>query len=309
MEDVVLDCDPGHDDAIALILAVYSSKINLLGVTTSAGNQEHSQTLRNAMSLLTLMNVNSIPVASGNRTPLLRSLISGVTMHGVSGLDGAELPIPNFQAQSLPAIELIAKLVSENPNKTTLVITGPCTNIALFLAVHSDLKSKIKQLVILGGGRGVGNWQPTTEFNFQVDPEAAKIVINSGIPITLAPLNVGFEAQLLEKDQKAIHKVKKPVGQAVAGLVDFYGLSFDSYWNFEGLPLYDPCTIAWLIDPSKFIGKNCYVDVETKGELTSGESVIDYYNVTKKKPNANVLFHIDREWFAQLVLDAVKSFD
>ncbi|WP_369404606.1 nucleoside hydrolase [Secundilactobacillus odoratitofui] len=180
MEDIILDCDPGHDDAIALILAVYSSQINLLGVTTSAGNQEHSQTLRNAMSLLTLMNINSIPVASGNRTPLLRSLISGVTMHGVSGLDGAELPIPNFQAQNLPAIELIAKLVSENPNKTTLVITGPCTNIALFLAVHPDLKSKIKQLVILGGGRGVGNWQLLLNSISRLIPKPLKLLLILG---------------------------------------------------------------------------------------------------------------------------------
>lgn len=309
MEDVIIDCDPGHDDAIALILAVYSKKINLLGVTTSAGNQKHSQTLRNAMSLLTLMKVHSVPVASGNRTPLLRTLVSGVAMHGITGLDGAELPNPDFQAENLPAIELIAKLVSENPNDITLVITGPCTNIALFLAVHPDLKSKIKQLVILGGGMGVGNWGPTTEFNFKVDPEAAKIVINSGIPIVLAPLNVGFEAQLLDEDLKKIHKVKNPVGKTVAGLTDFYGMTFDLHWNFEGLPMYDPCTIAWLIDPTKFTSKECNVDIETKGELTAGESLIDYYNITKDKPNCNVLFHIDREWFADLVLQAVKSFD
>ncbi|MCP0887021.1 pyrimidine-specific ribonucleoside hydrolase RihA [Ligilactobacillus sp. WILCCON 0076] len=309
VENIILDCDPGHDDAIALILAVYSSKINLLGVTTSAGNQKHSQTLRNAMSILTLMNEKTIPVASGNHTPLLRELISGVSMHGLTGLDGADLPIPNFAVQSLTAIELIAKLVSESEKKVTLVVTGPCTNIALFLTVYPNLKNHIKQLVIFGGAMGTGNWCPTTEFNFQADPEAAKIVMSSGLPIVLAPLNVGFEAQLLDKDKAKIHKVKNSVGKAVAGLIDFYGLSFNTHWDFKGLPLYDPCTIAWLIDPSKFVSQKCNVEVETQGIFTTGESVIDYHHITKRKPNANVLFHLDREWFANLIFEAVNSFD
>ncbi|KRK41025.1 nucleoside hydrolase [Loigolactobacillus bifermentans] len=308
MEDIILDCDPGHDDAIALILAIYSAKINLLGVTTSAGNQKHSQTLRNAMSLLTLMHQQSIPIASGNRTPLFRDLISGISVHGVTGLDGTDLPTPNFPSQSIPATELMAKIITKNPNKVTIVVTGPCTNLALFLAVHPELKGSIKRLIIFGGGMGVGNCDPTTEFNFKADPEAAKIVINAGIPLVLAPLNVGLEAQLFTEDRHAIHRIKNPVAQAVAGLTDFYGLSFDSHWNLEGLPLYDPCTIAWLIDPSQFSSKNCHVTVETKGELTAGESIIDYYQITHQKPNAEVLFHVNRDWFAKLIIDAVKSF-
>ncbi|MBU7498427.1 pyrimidine-specific ribonucleoside hydrolase RihA [Lactiplantibacillus pentosus] len=309
MEDIILDCDPGHDDAIALMIAVASKNINLLAVTTSAGNQKHSQTLRNAMSLLTLMKREDIPVASGNAKPLTRDLISGISMHGITGLDGATLPNPDFFSQGIPATELMAKILSTHQKKVTLVVTGPCTNVALFLSVHFELRSSIKQIVILGGGMGLGNWGPTTEFNIQVDPEAAKIVMESGIPIVLAPLNVDFEAQLLPEEIKKIHKIKNTVADVMGGLLDFYGMSFDhQHWNFKGLPLYDPCTVAWLIDPTKFESQRCNVAVETKGELTAGETVIDYYHITNRKPNANVLFHIDRQWFADLVIDSIKSF-
>ncbi|MBP5834076.1 pyrimidine-specific ribonucleoside hydrolase RihA [Lactiplantibacillus plantarum] len=310
LEDIILDCDPGHDDAVALMIAIASKDINLLAVTTSAGNQRHSQTLRNAMSLLTLMKRQDIPVASGNTKPLMRSLISGVSMHGVTGLDGADLPSPDFFSQGIPAIELIAKILTDHPQKVTLVVTGPCTNIALFLSVHPELRSRIKQIVILGGGMGLGNWGPTTEFNIQVDPEAAKIVLDSGIPIILAPLNVAFEAQLLPNEIEKIHNIDNSVAQTISGLMDFYGISFGRQrWGFKGLPLYDPCTVAWLIDPSKFTSKRCNVEVETKGELTTGETVIDYYHITNRKPNAEVLFHIDRQWFADLTISSIKSFD
>ncbi|MFB9769204.1 pyrimidine-specific ribonucleoside hydrolase RihA [Lactiplantibacillus modestisalitolerans] len=310
MEDIILDCDPGHDDAIALMIAVASPYINLLAVTTSAGNQKHSQTLRNAMSLLTLMKRQDIPVASGNAKPLTRDLISGVSMHGITGLDGATLPNPDFFSQGIPATELMAKILTEHKQKVTLVVTGPCTNIALLLSVHFELRSAIKQIVILGGGMGLGNWGPTTEFNIQVDPEAAKIVMESGIPIVLAPLNVDFEAQLLPEEIESIRKIGNPVADVMAGLLDFYGMSFDhERWNFKGVPLYDPCTVAWLIDPSRFESKKCNVAVETQGELTAGETVIDYYHITNRKPNANVLFHIDRKWFADLVYNSIEFFN
>ena len=296
LEDIILDCDPGHDDAVALMIAIASKDINLLAVTTSAGNQRHSQTLRNAMSLLTLMKRQDIPVASGNTKPLMRSLISGVSMHGVTGLDGADLPSPDFFSQGIPAIELIAKILTDHPQK--------------FLSVHPELRSRIKQIVILGGGMGLGNWGPTTEFNIQVVPEAAKIVLDSGIPIILAPLNVAFEAQLLPNEIEKIHNIDNSVAQTISGLMDFYGISFGRQrWGFKGLPLYDPCTVAWLIDPSKFTSKRCNVEVETKGELTTGETVIDYYHITNRKPNAEVLFHIDRQWFADLTISSIKSFD
>lgn len=309
MENIILDCDPGHDDAIALLMAVASPKINLLAVTTSAGNQSHGQTLRNAMSMLTLMKKKDIPVASGNYKPLVRDLIPGTSMHGITGLDGADLPNPNFSPQKVNAIELMNSILSQYPQTVTLVVTGPCTNVALLLSVHPEIKPLIKKIVILGGGMGVGNLGPTSEFNVAIDPEAAKIVMGSGIPIVLAPLNVGFEAQLLDDDIKRIKKIKNDVSEAVVGLVSTYRLSFDLLSrNFPGVPLYDPCTIAWLIDPDKFATKFCNVEIETKGDYTTGETIIDYYNVSKRPPNAEVLFHVDQKWFADLIIECIKTF-
>ncbi|AKP68463.1 hypothetical protein ABM34_10220 [Companilactobacillus ginsenosidimutans] len=293
-----------------MIMAVASSKINVLAVTTSAGNQKHGQTLRNAMSLLTLMKKRDIPVASGNYKPLVRDLVPGITMHGITGLDGTELPNPNFSPQKTNAIELMNSIISEYPQNVTLVVTGPCTNVALLFSVHPEIKTLVKQIVILGGGMGVGNIGPTEEFNVAVDPEAAKIVMESGVPIVLAPLNVGFEAQLMDSDIKTISKIKNnDVAEAVTGLVSTYRFSFDLLSrDFAGVPLYDPCTIAWLIDPEKFSSRFCNVEIETQGELTTGETIIDYYNVSKRKPNAEVLFHVDQKWFANLIIESVKTF-
>lgn len=309
MEKIILDCDPGHDDAIAIIMAVASSKIKLLAVTTSAGNQKPGRTLENAMKVLTLLGVSDIPVSAGNKKPLTRDLMSGVAMHGVTGLDGADLPYPNFPVNSLTAVELMAETVRNNRGDVTLVVTGPCTNAALFFSIYPSLKRFIKQVVILGGGMGVGNWQPTTEFNMLSDPEAADIVFHSGIPIVLVPLNVGFKAQLSNDNLGEIKAMKNNISDTVYGLLDYYRLQFNNgKRSFDGVPLYDPCTIAWLINPNIFVGKDCNVEVETKGELTSGETVIDYYEMTNRKKNAHVLFEINKTLFANLILETLDSF-
>lgn len=179
---IILDCDPGHDDALAMTLAVASPKIELLAVTTSAGNQTPDKTLNNAMRMLKLLGREDIPVAGGNRTPLVKPLETAGEVHGESGLDGYPLPEPDFQPVELTAIELIAKTLKESATPVTLVVTGPMTNAALFLRVYPELaKAKIDQIVYMGGAMGLGNWQPSVEFNIFVDPEAAKIVMNFGI--------------------------------------------------------------------------------------------------------------------------------
>ncbi len=308
-EKIILDCDPGHDDAIALIMAVAAKNIDLLGVTTSAGNQLPSKTLNNAMRILTLMNQKDIPVAPGIGKPLLKDLRISISMHGITGLDGADLPEPNFFVQSKRAVNLIADIIKSSKEPISIVITGPCTNIAVFLSMYPELKSSLKQIVILGGGMGVGNWQPTIEFNMLEDPEAAKIVLNSGVPIVLVPLNVAFQAQLLDKDLKEIRTIKNDVAKAVLGLLNFYGIQFNSGTrHFDGIPIYDPCCISWLNNPTIFGGKQCHVDIETKGELTSGETIIDYYDMTGLKKNAYVLFDINRDAFANQVIESLKSF-
>ena len=182
-EKIILDCDPGHDDALALTMAIASEQIELLGVTTSAGNQTPDKTLNNALRMLTLLGVTDVPVAGGNHRPLMRNLKIADYVHGETGLDGADLPEPAFESVDQPAVELIADILRSQAERITLVVTGPMTNIALFLRIHPELENKIKQIVFMGGAAGQGNVEPTTEFNMAVDPEAAKIVINEGIPL------------------------------------------------------------------------------------------------------------------------------
>ncbi|PIO83161.1 pyrimidine-specific ribonucleoside hydrolase RihA [Loigolactobacillus backii] len=306
---IILDCDPGHDDAIALMLAVASPKIGLLAVTSSAGNQTPAKTLNNVLRLLTLMKQQQVPVAAGNQTPLLQDLQIADDVHGKTGLDGATLPEPDFAPRPLPAVELIAQTLRQSDGPVTLVVTGPMTNAALFLAVHPELKSKIKRIVFMGGAMGMGNWTPTVEFNMFVDPEAAKLVINSGVPLTMAGLNVTHQAQILQKDVETMRQINNPVAQAITGLLDFYRIYYSQpKWGFEGTPVHDPCTIAWLIDPTMFESVYRNVDVETKGDLTRGETLVDYYHLTNKPENTDVLLKINREKFSALIIAALKTF-
>lgn len=307
---IILDCDPGHDDALALTMAVASPKIDLLAVTTSAGNQTPDKTLNNAMRMLTLLHREDIPVAQGNQTPLVKPLETAPEVHGKTGLDGADLPDPDFKVQDMTAIELIAKTLRENDEKVTLVVTGPMTNAALFLRVYPDLaKQKIDQIVFMGGAMGLGNWRPSVEFNIFVDPEAAKIVLNFGIPLVMAPLNVTHQAQIMKDEIEQIGEINNPVGKAFYGLLNFFEQYHENpKWGFKGAPLHDPCTIAWLIDPTMFKSDKMNVDVETQGELTRGETVCDYYTLTDKPKNTEVLLGIDREKFIDLVMTSIKSF-
>ncbi|WP_242363370.1 pyrimidine-specific ribonucleoside hydrolase RihA [Limosilactobacillus antri] len=307
---IILDCDPGHDDALALTMAVASPKIDLLAVTTSAGNQTPDKTLNNAMRMLTLLHREDIPVAQGNQTPLVKPLETAPEVHGETGLDGANLPDSDFQVQVMPAIDLIAKVLRESNDKVTLVVTGPMTNAALFLRVYPDLaREKVDQIVFMGGAMGLGNWRPSVEFNIFVDPEAAKIVMNFGIPLVMAPLNVTHQAQIMKEEIEQIGEIDNPVGKAFYGLLNFFEQYHENpKWGFKGAPLHDPCTIAWLIDPTMFKSDKMNVDVETQGELTRGETVCDYYTLTDKPKNTEVLLGVDREKFIDLVMTSIKSF-
>jgi len=307
---IIMDCDPGHDDALNMMLALANPEIDLLAVTSSAGNQTPEKTLNNAMRLLTLMHHQEIPVAGGNRTPLMKPLETAGNVHGKSGLDGAELAEPDFKVQDMTAIELIAKTLRESDDKVTLVVTGPMTNIALFLRVYPELKSKIERIVFMGGAMGLGNWTPSVEFNIYVDPEAAKIVLNAGIPLTMAPLNVTHKAQILKPEIESLDEIDNPVAHAFRGLLSFFEVYHENpKWGFKGAPLHDPCTIAWMLHPEMFKSDLMNVDVETEGELVRGETVCDYYELTGKPKNTEVLLDIDRPAFIQLIKDSLKTFN
>ncbi|WP_429184985.1 pyrimidine-specific ribonucleoside hydrolase RihA [Aeromonas veronii] len=307
---VILDCDPGHDDAIALILALASPELDVLAVTTSAGNQTPDKTLNNALRILTLLGRDDIPVAAGAPKPLARELIIADNVHGESGLDGPKLPDPAFAPQAMTGIELMAKCLRESAEPVTLVPTGPLTNIALLLAAHPELKPKIARIVLMGGAAGAGNWTPAAEFNIYVDPEAADMVFKSGIPITMCGLDVTHEAQVMDEDIERVRAITNPVAQCVAGLLDFFMIYHrDPKWGFAGAPLHDPCTIAWLLAPELFHGVECWVDIETCGEHTVGMTVVDRYGLTGKPANALVLLGLDRPGFIDLLVTRLRAFD
>ena len=306
---VILDCDPGHDDAIALILALASPELQVLAVTTSAGNQTPDKTLNNALRILTLLGRRDIPVAAGAPKPLARELIIADNVHGESGLDGPALPDPAFAPQAMTALELMAKCLRESPEPVTLVPTGPLTNIALLLAAHPELKPRIARIVLMGGAAGAGNWTPAAEFNIYVDPEAADMVFKSGVPITMCGLDVTHEAQVMDEDIERVRAIANPVARCVAELLDFFMIYHrDPKWGFAGAPLHDPCTIAWLLAPALFHGVECRVDIETQGAHTSGMTVVDRYGLTGKPANALVLLGLDRAGFIDLLVQRLRSF-
>lgn len=306
---VIIDCDPGHDDAIALVLVLASPELNVKAVTSSAGNQTPDKTLRNVLRMLTLLKRPDIPVAGGALKPLMRELIIADNVHGESGLDGPALPEPGFAAQTFTAVELMAKTLRDSAEPVTIVATGPQTNVALLLNSHPELHAKIARIVIMGGAMVLGNWQPAVEFNIYVDPEAAEIVFQSGIPVVMAGLDVTHKAQIHVEDIERFRRIGNPISTIVAELLDFF-LEYhkDEKWGFVGAPLHDPCTIAWLLKPEMFTTVERWVGVETQGKYTQGMTVVDFYNLTGRKPNATVMLDVDRQAFVDLLAERLAFY-
>ena len=306
---VIIDCDPGHDDAIALVLALASPELDVKAVTSSAGNQTPDKTLRNVLRMLTLLKRPDIPVAGGALKPLMRELIIADNVHGESGLDGPALPEPGFAAQSCTAVELMANILRDSVEPVTIVATGPQTNVALLLNSHPELHAKIERIVIMGGAMVLGNWQPAVEFNIYVDPEAAEIVFQSGLPVVMAGLDVTHKAQIHVEDIERFRRIGNPISTIVAELLDFF-LEYhkDEKWGFVGAPLHDPCTIAWLLKPEMFTTVERWVGVETQGKYTQGMTVVDFYNLTGKQPNAPVMLDVDRQAFVDLLAERLAFY-
>jgi pyrimidine-specific ribonucleoside hydrolase len=306
---IILDCDPGHDDAIALVLALASPELEVKAVTSSAGNQTPDKTLRNVLRMLTLLKRSDIPVAGGAVKPLMRDLIIADNVHGETGLDGPALPEPDFAPQNCTAVELMANVLRESPEPVTLVATGPQTNVALLLNSHPELHAKIARIVIMGGAMGLGNWTPAAEFNIYVDPEAAEIVFQSGIPVVMAGLDVTHRAQIMADDIERFRAINNPVARTVAELLDFFmEYHKTEKWGFQGAPLHDPCTIAWLLKPEIFTTVRRWVGVETQGKYTQGMTVVDYFMLSGNEPNTDIMLDIDRQAFVDLLAERLAFY-
>ncbi|QLJ30625.1 pyrimidine-specific ribonucleoside hydrolase RihA [Serratia marcescens] len=305
---IIIDCDPGLDDAIALAMALRSPELDVKAITTSAGNQTPEKTLRNALGLLTLMGREDIPVAPRRRPADARAgdrrLCPRQNRHGQH-----PPAAPTLKPDPRGAVELIADLLRASPQPITLVVTGPMTNIALLLAQHAELKSRIERIVFMGGGMNAGNTTPVAEFNIFVDPEAAEMVLKSGVPLTMAGLNVTHQALVLPQDIERIRQIANPVAQAVAEMLDFYLPLYLSHpRGLPGAAMHDPCTIAWLLAPQLFTGVERWVGVETKGEYTAGMTVVDYFQQTGNAANVEVLTGINREGFIDLLAERVARY-
>lgn len=305
---VIMDCDPGHDDAIALMLALGNEKIDVKAVTTSAGNQTPEKTLNNALRVLSFLGRDDIEVAQGALKPLMRDLIIAPEVHGDSGLDGPYIPEPSFKASERRAVDVIADVLRNSEEKVTLIPTGPLTNIATFLLTYPELRDKIERISLMGGAADGGNWTPSAEFNILVDPEAADVVFKSGVPIVMCGLDVTHKAQVYDEDIEKFRGLSNATGKLVAELLDFFAIFHkDERFGFKGAPLHDPCAVAYVIDPSIIETKKCHVEIETKGEFTLGATVVDYNDISRKEKNADVAFNIDREKFIEMIYDAVKN--
>ncbi|TCL65894.1 pyrimidine-specific ribonucleoside hydrolase [Hydrogenispora ethanolica] len=304
---VILDCDPGHDDAIALLLAFASDKLDVKAVTVLAGNQTVEKTLHNALKVLSFAGI-TVEVAKGAAKPLMRQLQIAPEVHGDSGLDGPVFPPPTLHPSPDSAVDLIARVLRNSDQKVTLIPTGALTNIALTLLAHPELKEKIERISLMGGACFTGNWTPAAEFNILVDPEAARLVFDSGIPITMCGLDVTHRALIYRDEIERIRRIGKKVPTMVAELLDYFFI-FHRKMGFSGCPLHDPCAVGYVIDPSLITTKACHVDIETKGEHTLGTTVVDYYDVWKKPKNAEVALGIDRERFIELLIQSVQYYD
>lgn len=304
---VILDGDPGHDDAIAWMLAVASPQLDIKAVVSVSGNVFIDKTTYNAMRVLTLLGKTDVPVAQGAPRPILGEPMDAPSVHGESGLDGPALPEPAVKLSHLSGVELMAKTLADSEEPVTIISTGPLTNVALLLTLYPELKGQIGGLSLMGGGILSGNWTPAAEFNILVDPEAAKTVFESGIPITMCPLDVTEKALVYPTDFEAIRALGNPVSDIVAQWLDFF-YKFHLTIGYEGAPLHDPCAVGVLLKPELFDIRDMYVEVETCGDYCRGATVADVYNKTGKQPNARVVMGVNREGFVSMLVDAAASF-
>lgn len=303
---IIIDTDPGQDDAVAILLALASpDELDVLGITAVAGNVPLELTARNARIVCELAGRPDMPVFAGCDRPLRRSLVTAEHVHGKTGLDGPVLPEPTMPLQEQHAVDyLIETLRREPEGSVTLCPLGPLTNIATAFERAPDIISRVGHIVLMGGAYfEVGNITPAAEFNIYVDPEAAEVVFRSGVPLTVMPLDMTHKALVTKPRNDAFRALGTPVGQAVAQMTDFFERFDREKYGSEGAPLHDPCVTAFLLDPDLFTGRHINVEIETVSELTRGMTVADWWGVTDRPRNATFIGDLDSDGFFALLTE------
>ncbi len=308
---IIIDCDPGQDDAVALFLALGSPEdLDLLGVTTVAGNVPLELTQRNARLMCDIAGKTETRVFAGCSQPMSRPLLTAEKIHGRTGIDGVEIFEPATPLQSQHAIDfIIATLLDSEEKSVTLVSTGPMTNIATAIAREPTILTNVAEIVAMGGAmREGGNYSPSAEFNILVDPHAADIVFRCGRPITALGLDVTHRVLSTRNRIARIKALANPVAEATAGMLSFFHRHDTQKYGSEGAPLHDPCTVAYLLEPHLFEGRHCNVSVETQSELTMGHTAVDFWHVTDRPVNANWIHAVDTERFFELLTNRLARF-
>lgn len=301
---IIIDTDPGQDDAVAILLALASPEdIDVLGITAVAGNVPLALTEKNARIICELAGRVDMPVYAGCDAPLKQPLVTAEHVHGKTGLDGPNLPDPVMPLADGHGVDfIIDTLRAQDTGTVTLCPLGPLTNIAMAFEKAPDIVARVQQIVLMGGAYfEVGNITPTAEFNIYVDPEAAEIVFKSGVDIVVVPLDVTHRALVTKPRNDAFRALGTPVGIAVAQMTDFFERFDREKYGSPGAPLHDPCVTAYLIQPDLFTGRHVNVEIETKSTLTRGMTVADWWGVTDRAPNATFLGGIDADGFFALL--------
>jgi purine nucleosidase len=304
---IILDCDPGHDDAVALLLAHGNPDIELVGVTTVMGNQTIDKVTRNALSVARVAGITGVPFARGSARPLVRQVETAESIHGESGLDGPVLPEPEIELDPRPAAQfLVDTILASEPGEITLVATGALTNLALAVRLEPAIVDHVREVVLMGGGAHVGNWSAVSEFNIVIDPEAAAIVFNERWLVTMVGLDLTHQALATPEVRAAINAVGTGPSKFVDELMVFFQQSYEEAQGFDYPPVHDPCAVAYVIDPTLMRTVRAPIDIELTGGLTLGMTVVDLREPAGEDVTTQVAFDLDHARFWALVVDALE---
>jgi purine nucleosidase len=308
---IIIDCDPGQDDAVMLLLALACpEEFDILGITTVAGNVPLQLTERNARLVCELAGRSDVPVFAGSDKPMVRELVTAEDVHGRNGIDGMDIHQPSTPPQAQHAVDFIIEtLLAADEKSVTLVPTGPLTNIGIAIKKQPEILPRIREIVLMGGAsREGGNTTPSAEFNIHVDPHAADIVLRCGRPLTIAGLDVTHQALVKQDCLDRLRAMNSRVATATLGMLEFFNRHDIEKYGSEGAPLHDPCTIAYLLQPELFKGKSCNVEVETDSSLTIGHTAVDFWGVSGRPANATWLYQVNSDGFYDLLLDRLARY-
>ena len=307
-EKIILDCDPGHDDAVAIMLAAINPKIELLGITVVAGNQKLEKTVNNALKVCNHLNLD-VPVYSGMSRPMIREQLIADDIHGETGLDGPKFEELKIKAEDKHAVNFIIDTLMNSDEKITLVPTGPLTNIGMAIRFEPRIIEKINRIVLMGGSYQLGNMTPAAEFNIFADPDAAHIVFSSGVKIVMMGLDLTRQASATKEVVEKIKSLNNKASKLFVDLMEFFAASQKNVFGWSAPPVHDPTTIAYIIDPECIEVKPMFCEIELWSERSYGRTLCDYFGILKKEPNVDVAVKLDFDRFWNLIYENLKLYD